>query len=154
MVLTLLCAFGAFFMDIPETYSEEFRLQQMLLGERREIVTMDDVQKVVPAAFGLLDRLRRLLREASARGVLDAGPATERVIIWAAALNGVSLLDNLTRIDPRLFDTRRHVRTLTDDLLKAWGASPDAIARGEATVDAFIGTGPFVPTVPRWAERT
>lgn len=153
-ILTRLCAFGAYFMDVSETYPEEFHLQQMLISERREIVTIEDVQKVIPAAFELLDRPRKLLDEAVGHGVLGPGSALERVIVWAAALNGVSLLDNVTRIDPALFDTRRLVRGLTDDLLRAWGAPGAAVAAAEQRVDRLIETGPFIPLVPRWVDRT
>lgn len=154
LILTRLCAFGAYFMDVSETYPEEFHLQQILLNERREIVDMEDVQRVIPAAFELLGRPRRLLDEAVEHDLLRPGSALERVIIWVAALNGVSLLDNVARINPALFDTRRLVRGLTDGLLRGWGAPVEAVAAAEQRVDYFIETGPFVPLVPRLVERT
>jgi AcrR family transcriptional regulator len=141
--------FTRFWVATFETFPEEARLLQLLMGEPpTPVISDDDVGRVVPSALRLLQLAADALAAAASRGALRDGDALDRAIRLAAALNGVLLLDQLARVDAALFQGERHARSLVSELLVAWGADPDALAAADARIDALARRGPLAPPLP------
>lgn len=132
--LARLAAFADLFLAAPHRHPREFRLQQELLVTRG-VEDAEDVTRVVPAAFGVLDAPRQLLVAATDVGVLTAADpvvdplgqpvdlALARTLAWVVALNGALLTDGLLVGLPTTGTSLG--RHLTDALLVGWGAAPD-----------------------------
>lgn len=132
--LARLAAFADLFLAAPHRHPREFRLQQELLVTRG-VEDAEDVTRVVPAAFGVLDAPRQLLVAATDVGVLTAADpvvdplgqpvdlALARTLAWVVALNGALLTDGLLVGLPTTGTSLG--RHLTDALLVGWGAGPD-----------------------------
>lgn len=153
VALAHLVGFGRFWVATFATFPEEARLLQLLMSEPgTSVIADDDVGRVLPSATRLLDHARTAFDRAVAAGALDPGDAMERAIVLAATLNGLLLLDRLTRIDPTMFDGARLAHGTTDDLLRSWGADRDTLAAAGARIEALAATGPLAPPLPTTSE--
>jgi AcrR family transcriptional regulator len=148
VALTRVTAFGRFWLAAAETFPEEFNLLQGLMGQWRGIIPLEDTALVVPAAMALLGEGAQLLDAAVAAGALREGSTLDRVIIWAAALNGVHLTSSLSRIDASLFELDRLASQLANDLLTGWGAAPELVAEADRLVVQLAARGPLAPKLP------
>lgn len=147
--LTEVVGFVRFWLATFDTFPEEAKLLQLLMAETSApAIADDDVGRVVPSALRLLGLAAESVERAVTVGALRDGDALDRVVRLAAALNGVLMLDRLARVDAGLFDGTRHAAALTDELLVAWGASPDHLAAAAARVDALAARGPLAREVP------
>jgi AcrR family transcriptional regulator len=131
--LARLVAFGRSIIAVGQVLPEEFRLQQRML-DTSTTYEPADLAVVAPVAFEVLARPERLLREAVALGVIDAGDAFDRTIVWVAAINGVLSLRLVEvpgpeRLEPMALADRLHL-----DLLAGWGARPATLAAAERAV--------------------
>ena len=149
MGLARLMLFGRFFIATADTYPQELRLLQMLMGESRSLVPPEEGLRVVPSAMRLLDRARVCLDDAMAAGAIDdRDESMARVVTWASAVGGVLQLTRLGIYDPELFDGDRLARELTADMLVGWGATRAAVDAASALVDEIAAVGPLAPPVP------
>lgn len=142
-----LVLFSRFICATAQSQPQELRLLQMLMGEWRAIVPLDEAMRVYPTAMGLLDQLRVGVEDAVEHGQLVEGNTMARVVTWIATVNGVMQVSLLARFDPELFDGDALARQVSLDLLTAWGASPGALAGAIARVDVLAATGPLAPVV-------
>jgi hypothetical protein len=109
---------------------------------------------VLPSATRLLDHARTAFKHAVSVGALgpnDDDPM-ERAIVFAATLNGMLLLDRLSRVDPTMFDGHRLAHRTADDLLRSWGADATALAAAVDRITALADTGPLAPPLPVTSE--
>ena len=137
---------GRWFLALGDSHPQELRLLQMLIGESRVVVPVEEGIRVVPSIMRLLDQARLALDEAVATGVLDdREDAMSRIVIWAAAVGGVLQAGRLDVYDADLFVGGDMARTLTMDLFHAWGASFDQLAAANALVDDLAAAGPLAP---------
>jgi AcrR family transcriptional regulator len=143
--LVQLLAFGAFLVAASVVFADEFHLQRLLLSEPVGRDEAEETRQALPVLERLFDPPRALLAEAVAARVLDAGDATERVVRWLAALNGVLLLDNLAPLDRHLFRSQHLARALTADLLVGWGASRPDVEVAASHVERLAAVGPMAP---------
>ena len=131
--LARLVAFGRSLIAVAEVLPEEFRLQQRLLSDQAGYDD-HDLALVVPAAFAVLARPERLLRDAVALDVLDEGDAFDRTIAWVAGINGVLTLGSLAWSGADGFPPAPLADTLHLGLLRGWGAHPGLLAAADALV--------------------
>lgn len=143
--ITRLVLFSRFICATADTLPQELRLLQMLMGEWRQVVPVEEGMRVFPTAMRLLDQLRSGIDDAVAHGELQDGETMTRVITWAAAINGVMQVSRLDVFDAEMFDGDRMARQLSLDLLAAWGASAPSLRRAVANVDALGAEGPLAP---------
>lgn len=141
--LALVVGYARFWVDTFETFPEEARLMQRLMSDASRTVADEDVSRVLPVALRLIDRVRAALAAAADGGALDAGDALQRTVVLAASLNGVLLLGHIARVDPELFDPSRQAEALVHDLLRGWGADPEALQAARERVDALAEAGPL-----------
>jgi AcrR family transcriptional regulator len=141
--LALAVGYARFWADTFETFPEEARLLQRLMSDTSRSIADEDVSRVLPVALRLLDRLRKVLDAAAEAGALRPGDALQRTVVLAASLNGVLLLDHVARVDPELFDGRRLAVSLVEDLLRGWGADPQAVADAIRRVHTLAESGPL-----------
>lgn len=135
--LAALLGFSELFLTAPDHHPRELRLQQALLVTPG-VESPADATSVVPAAMAVLAVPRGLLVDAVTVGALRPeapspdplgepvdGPLV-RTLAWIVALNGALVADDLTTGLPT---TGRNLgRTLTDSLLRGWGAADDDLA--------------------------
>ncbi len=145
LALARLVLFGRFFCATSVTFPQELRLMQMLMGEARPTVPLEEGLRVVPSAMRLLDQMRAGLDAAAEAGVLASADTMGRVVTWAASVGGVLQLSRLTVYDAELFDGEGLARELCLDLLRAWGAAPDRLSQMVDLVDELAVTGPLAP---------
>jgi len=150
--LTRVVGFGQFFIATTTEFPEESQLLQSLMAEVRPSVDWADAVRVVPSAMKLLDYARVAFDEAIAAGALDRADGMERAVVLAAALNGVLLVDKLSRFDQQLLDARRLARQLLLDLLAGWGADRRALAKADRLIASLSARGPLAPPVPEFPE--
>jgi hypothetical protein len=143
--LVQLQAFGAFFCAAAVVFRDEFELQRLLLTERPPGVSPDELGEAMPVVLRLAEVPHGLLDDAVAAGVVEDGPALERVVRWLAALDGVLLLDGLAAVDRHLFRAQHHGRALTADLLTGWGADRADVEVATSHVDRLAALGPLAP---------
>ncbi len=139
--LARLVAFGRGFIAVEQVLPDDFRLQQRLLVADDEIYDEADIVLTATAAFGILARPERLLREAEALGVIEPGDSFNRTITWVAALNGVLTLSKV-RLPAGVdgFDPYPMADQLLVDLLRGWGAESWRLtAAANAVSQARIG---------------
>ena len=144
--LALVAGYARFWVDTFDTFPEEARLLQMLMSapaSSRSTIDDVDVSRVLPAALRLLNRMSVALASAADTGAIAPGDAMERTVVLVASLNGVLLIDTVARVDPELFDSRRLVRSLVDDLLRAWGADERSLAEARRRIDDMARLGPL-----------
>ena len=141
--------FGRFWIATFDTFPDEARLLQLLMAEpSTTLIADDDLSRVVPSAMRLVDHAATAIAQAAAVGAVDDGDAMERAVRFAAALNGVLLLDRLTRVDDGLFDAARHGRELVLEVLRGWGARIDELLAASARIDDMAAAGPLAPPLP------
>ena len=131
--LARLVAVGRSLIAVTEVHPEEFRLQQRLLNGQADYDDRD-LALVVPVAFAVLARPERLLRDATALGLLEAGDSFDRTITWVAAINGVLTLGSLATPVADGFARTSLADMLHLSLLRGWGADPGLLAAAEALV--------------------
>ena len=146
--ITRLVLFSRFICATADTLPQELRLLQMLMGEWRQVVPLDEGLRVFPTAMRLLDQLRSGIDEAVEHGQLDDSDTMSRVITWAAAVSGVMQVTRLGVFDAEMFDGDRLAKRLSLDLLSAWGASPAVLERAVERVESLATDGPLAPLVP------
>jgi AcrR family transcriptional regulator len=146
--VTQLVAFGRFWIASLDTFPQEQRLLQQLMGDPRRAVPDDELSRVMPAILRLFDLARERFDIAQDAGALRSGDPMDRTITLAGALSGVLGVGNLDRWDVDLLDGRRLGRTLVDDLLVGWGAVPDHVAAANAVLDAIAHQRPLARPLP------
>lgn len=153
VALAHLVGFGRFWVATYDTFPEEARLLQLLMSEPgRSVISDDDIGRVLPAAMRLLDHARTAFARAASAGAIASGDAMERTIVFAAALNGMLLLDRLARVDPTMFDGPRLAHSTTLDLLRSWGADAAALAAAGERIHSLAAAGPLAPPLPVTSE--
>lgn len=148
-LLTRAVGVGRFWASTTETHPQEAQLMQTMMTVHHEVITNEDAQRVLPAAVRHLDLGRAVLDDAASGGALGPADAWERVVTWVSAINGVVQLSRLRVHDEELLDGVRLAATLNLDLLRAWGADPDQLAKAAAHIDRLAQRGPLAPTVPQ-----
>lgn len=146
------CAFGSFWASAAVVLADEFELQRQLLSTQVTFLSAEDVKAVLPLARRLFAQPAELLDRLVEVGVLDPGPADERVLRWLAAMNGILQLDHLAPVDRHLFRANHLARRLTEDLLVAWGAPRPLVEVAGSHVERLAAHGPMAPppTGPGW----
>ena len=138
--------FGRWAVAIVDAHADDARLMQMLMAENRRSVIDDvDVNRVIPAAFRLVDLARSAFEAATAAGALADGDPVERTVVLLAAINGVLAVDGLARVDADLFDGRRLALDVVTALFLGWAAERASLARATATLDALAARGLLAP---------
>jgi AcrR family transcriptional regulator len=146
LALVRVVLLGRWFVALGDTHPQELRLLQMLIGESRVVIPVEEGMRVLPSVIRLLDQGRACLDEAVDVGVLDdRDDSMSRVIIWASAVGGVLQASRLDVYDADLFIGPQMSLTLTMDLFSAWGANREHLAAANAIVDELAATGPLAP---------
>jgi AcrR family transcriptional regulator len=146
LAVTRLVLFSRFICATAQSLPQELRLMQMLMGETRGVVPIEEAMRVYPTAMRLLDQLRGGIDAAVEHGMLDPGDTMARVVTWAAAISGVMQVSHLEVFDASLFDGDALARQLSLDLLAAWGADRGDLDGAVDVVDALAASGPLAPT--------
>lgn len=143
--LVRLCAYGGFWVSASVVFADEFHLQRSLLSEPVVLDHEGHGRESMATINRLLEHPAALLRDAAGLGVLDAGDATERAVLWLAALDGVLLLEHVAPVDRHLFRSHHLGRRLTHDLICGWGADRGEVDVAAAHVERLAAAGPLAP---------
>jgi AcrR family transcriptional regulator len=137
--LVRLVTVGRWFCAAAQRYPEEVRLLQLVSARRTSTLTAEGVAGIAPSVLTLLASVSTTIEGAIVEGVIDPGDGLVRAIVWLMAFGGVSAADDLEEYMPDLLGGGRLGRQLNVDLLRGWGADPDAIDRIEAVIDDVAG---------------
>lgn len=148
LALSRVVMFGRFFVALADTLPQELRLLQALMGEMRTIIPLEEGLRVLPSVMRLMLLAQQAIEEAEDVGVFSESAGLDRVVTFAASVNGVMRLSTLDRYDTDLFDGERLARVLALDLFRAWGADDEGLAMASSRVDAIEATGPLAPPPP------
>lgn len=124
-----------FYVALPETMPEPFRLVAILLGDTRFLVSDEEAAKAVPVVSAFVADAAAPFEEAVRQGALEHGEALDRTLIFWAAVHGLTQLSKLRRVAPgspsrdALADQAAHA------ILVGFGASPDALRRASKALD-------------------
>lgn len=142
--LVYLVGFAGFFAAASVVFADEFDLQRRLTSTLPP--ADDESTALTKEVIGRWTALpKRLLDAAVGAEVLEAGDNTDRACRWIAGLNGMLLLDRVSSLDRYLFRAPHHARTLTVELLRAWGAEPHDLAVAASHVERLAALGPLAP---------
>lgn len=119
--LVSIACFGEYFVGLQSAYPQEFQLQQMQLSSRERFDT-DELNRLLPAAVGMLRVPFGLLTVAADAGLIDGvDEAADRSFALVFSLNGLALAANLQMLTDFL-SVNRLVRQTIADLMVGWGA--------------------------------
>lgn len=124
------------FVDFGHRQPSEFGLLSMYLSDPAYRLPQAEAGHVHTATREALAVLARLIEEAVADQMLEAGDAQGRALTAWAALQGVLQTRKLERNDPSMIGVERMARDLLRGLLLSWGAAPDHATAALALVDA------------------
>ncbi|MEE2830443.1 MAG: TetR/AcrR family transcriptional regulator [Myxococcota bacterium] len=123
-VLSITRRFRRFALEEPA----RFHLVSAVLADPRPLVSNEYVGQVAEVLRSLLATVDQQLEGAALAGQLDVGDASKRTVLLWAGLHGLLQFAKLGRLEARLRQTTVLAETLADDLLRSWGASPEALA--------------------------
>lgn len=143
--LVELVGYGAFVAAAAVVYPDETRLVRSMLGDAAPPKGSDEARALLPVVLRLLDPPVGRLAEGVGLGVLLPGDPVARALTWLAALHGVLRLDALGPLDRHLFRAAPLARSLTEDLLCAWGAPRDDVEVAASHLERLAALGPLAP---------
>ncbi len=142
--------FGEFVIACWDTFPEESHLLLSVLAEPGEVVPPSELGMVFGTTLVLLVMGRDTLEGGVRAGVLDDGPAMDRVLVGAGTLLGVLLTSHVSHIDPVAFDHLRLSRSAWATLLSGWGMAPEVKGAADAHLAALADAGPLAPVPDAW----
>ncbi len=122
-----LLAAGDFYLSLPSSLPERFRLVSLLLGDPRTLIERGAALGSAQALIDFLGDVRELFERAAEHGALEPGPAFDRTLGYWSALHGVTTLDKLARFDADTFHVKRLGALTARGLLAGWGADSAAL---------------------------
>lgn len=140
-----LVLFGEFFVACWDAYPEESHLLFAVLAERGEVLPRRELGRVLGSTLVLLALGQETMEGGSTAGVVDEGPAMDRVVVGASAMLGVLLTSHLNHIDPGAFDHSRLARTAWRDLVRGWGMAEERYLQAESHVRRLAADGSLAP---------
>ncbi|MGZ3453515.1 MAG: helix-turn-helix domain-containing protein [Polyangiales bacterium] len=124
-----------FYVALPETMPEPFRLVAILLGDTRVLVSDDEAAKAVPVVSAFVADAAAPFEEAAQVGALEGGQAIDRTLIFWAAVHGLTQLSKLRRVAPGAPSRDALADQAAHALLIGFGASPDSLRRATKALD-------------------
>jgi AcrR family transcriptional regulator len=124
-----------FYVALPETMPEPFRLVTILLGDTKLLVSDDEATKAAPIVFAFITDAAAPFEEAARTGALARGDAMSRTLIFWATVHGLTQLAKLRRLAPESPSSEALADQASHALLVGFGASPDAIRRATHALD-------------------
>ncbi len=112
-------AYVRFSRDEPHRFA---LITNMFAESRILLPGEEDAAKVGVAMHAALMPVATSLHDATAQGELDAGEPAQRVLALFAALQGALQMRKQERVMPQLLDAEQLAQTLTETLLRGWGA--------------------------------
>ena len=143
--LARLVLIGRWWCATSQSYPEELRLLQMQLSARNTPLDEGGGDMLWSNGMELIGVVASALEDGQRAGVITAGAALDRALIWASGLGGVLQLDDLDKYSAELFGGSRLAVQTNLDLLTAWGGDPTALERVSALIDDLADLGPLAP---------
>ena len=134
--------FTEFFIQAPDAYPEEFRLQQMQLASPDNRYEPAQLEALAEAGQQLVaPPMEAIMRLAGAEERFR-GNSLSRTTELTLGLNGVALVRNLKSAE-EFFDVPDISRRLTADLLVGWGATRDEVREVRNAVRPIVEAMPL-----------
>jgi len=134
-------AFTDLFVESQVLHPDEFRFLQLLITTPESLIDPTDVPSVLPPSLEFLGEVHGLIEGAVRAGALSPArhddDTLRRTLRWTGAVHGALLVSNVAQVSglPRAdaYDARVLARSVTADLLAAWGVAPSVLTAAGAT---------------------
>lgn len=134
--------FTEFFVQAPDAYPEEFRLQQMQLASPDNRYEQVQLEALSAAGRRMLEPPMESITRLAAAEERFRGNTLSRTTELTLGLNGVALVRNLKSAQ-EYFDITDISRRLTADLLVGWGATRDEVKAVRDAIRPIVEARPL-----------
>jgi AcrR family transcriptional regulator len=124
-----------FYVQLPETQPEAFRLMALMLADPRPLVADEDAIASVPVVTGFIGEAARLFVEAERVGAIGPGMQLARTAMFWATLHGLTQLAKLRRVAPEAPSALALAEEATLTLLRGMGATDTSVRRATRALD-------------------
>ncbi len=133
--LAKIVATARFYVSLPDTSPEAFRLMSLMLADPRPLV--DDASAIasIPVVAALIGDASTLFADAENVRAIEPGMQLPRTAMFWATLHGLTQLAKLRRLAPESPTPLAVAEQSTVTLLRGMGASEAAIRRAMRAVD-------------------
>lgn len=127
------------YRDLERQAPQSFRMISASLADPEPQVADSEAREAVPAVLSLLELFASRFAEAERVAALETGDPLERTVALWSAVHGARLVGKLARFDPQ---GCRHLQpdalalTLTETLLRGWGAKPRKLEAARQWADS------------------
>lgn len=124
-----------FYVLLPETQPEAFRLMALMLADPRPLVGDEAAMASVPVVAGFIGDAAQLFVEAERVGAIEPGMQLARTAMFWATLHGLTQLAKLRRVAPESPSPLSVAEEATLTLLRGMGATDTSIRRATRALD-------------------
>lgn len=124
-----------FYVLLPETQPEAFRLMALMLADPRPLVGDEAAMASVPVVTGFIGDAAQLFVEAERVGAIEPGMQLARTAMFWATLHGLTQLAKLRRVAPESPSPLSVAEEATLTLLRGMGATDTSIRRATRALD-------------------
>lgn len=116
----------------------QFRLIGLMMGDPREILSMETGMAVFKSGFQLINHVGQFLKSASEEEFIESGNPIQRTVLLWACLNGLLNTQKLDRFSPGLFNAKILSTYFMNTLLRGWGASVEQLEKTNIAFDKLV----------------
>lgn len=136
--LTRVLAISRAYRRYASAAAGRFGLLTRLASDPRFLIAdHDEAMRVMTAMIAGLSPLADALGAAAAAGLIEPGDASERTLMWFAALQGTLQLRKQAARVPKIIHAERLEASLERTLLRGLGATPEAVLAASSQVASF-----------------
>jgi len=138
--LAKLLATARFYVTLPETQPDAFRLMSLMLADPRPLVDDAAAIAAMPIVAGFISETSALFADAETVRAIEPGMHLARTATLLATLHGLTQLAKLRRVAPESPTPLAVAEQATITLLRGMGATDTAIRRASRALDKLTAT--------------
>ena len=138
--LAKLLATARFYVTLPETQPDAFRLMSLMLADPRPLVDDAAAIAAMPIVAGFISEASALFADAETVRAIEPGMHLARTATLWATLHGLTQLAKLRRVAPESPTPLAVAEQATITLLRGMGATDTAIRRASRALDKLTAT--------------
>jgi AcrR family transcriptional regulator len=139
--LAKILATARFYVTLPQTMTDAFRLLSLMLADPRPLVDDASAIAAVPLVAGFIGDASALFEDAERVGAIEPGMHLQRTATFWATLHGLTQLAKLRRIAPESPTPEQVAEQSALTLLRGMGASDASLKRALRALDKLTTEG-------------